>query len=187
MLVRAGHLLSLLNSGSSEAARTGGIWLPIFAKHTTEDVLPRGEVPRPVCVLVREVRQRGRRRQSTPKTFPSFTAKLRQESSWGLSPHPSGITQCWSGQGGDPSLSPLPCPALPEGPSAAQGAAFIWAPWHRPGRFTAGAPLMWAPDKHQEYFRFMTMSARGSDWGGLWAAMFPAAIEAATFLGPASQ
>lgn len=99
---------------------------------------------------------------------------------------PSLLTLCWSVQGGDPSLSPpaLPCP---RGPSAAQGAAFIWAPWHSPRRFTAGAPLMWAPDKRQEYFRFMTMSARGSDWGGLWAAMFPAAIEAATFLGQASQ
>lgn len=180
-----GHFLSLLDSGSLEAARTGWIWLLIFAKHRTKDVLPRGEAPSPVCVMVGEVRQRGRRRQSTSKTFPSFTAKRHQESSWGLSPHPSGVTQCWSGQGGDPSPSPLPCPA--RGTLSCPGSCFIWAPWHRPGRFTAGAPLMWAPDKHQEYFRFMTMSARGSGWGGLWAAMFPAAIEAATFLGPASQ
>lgn len=45
-----------------------------------------------ICVLVGEVQQRGRRRQSTPKTFPSSTAKLPQETSSGLPPHPEAFS-----------------------------------------------------------------------------------------------
>lgn len=83
-----GHFLSLLDSGSLEAARTGWIWLLIFAKHRTKDVLPRGEAPSPVCVMVGEVRQRGQEETKHLKNLSKFYCKTAPRIELGALPTP---------------------------------------------------------------------------------------------------
>lgn len=114
-----GRLLSLLNSGRLESAWISGICLPIYAKHRSKNVLPWDEMPRSVCVLV------GGGGKAPLKPLQVFPAKLSRERSSGLSPHP----KAFSGPCREVTPARAPCPALPcpWGPSAAQGAAFIWA------------------------------------------------------------